>query len=146
MSRRDKRKRESARRGPRRPVRRGSIVTIVQYGPDDKTVTKVVAAYYGVPGGAQIEMRKWVATGLTTSLKFREELAAFVDRWRPDRVVFSLGVMGCPHEEGPDYPRGEVCSVCPFWATHDRFETANPVVLDPRMIQLDNPWPWRAPE
>lgn len=146
MSRRDKRKKESARRAPRRVVRRGSLVTVIQYGPDDKTVTKVAAVYFAGPGAGKKEMKKWVATGITTSPKFREELAAFIDRWRPEKVAFSLGLMGCPHEEGSDYPEGEFCPICPFWATRDRFETANPVLLDPRMLQPENPWPWRAPD
>lgn len=25
-------------------------------------------------------------------------------------------IFGCPHEEGIDYPVGEVCPECPFWA------------------------------
>jgi hypothetical protein len=24
--------------------------------------------------------------------------------------------MGCPHEEGEDFPDGEDCPFCPFWA------------------------------
>jgi hypothetical protein len=34
------------------------------------------------------------------------------------------GLFGCPHEEGIDYPDGETCPQCPFWATHDRYENA----------------------
>ncbi len=30
-------------------------------------------------------------------------------------------IIGCPHEEGIDYPDGEVCPQCPFWARRDRF-------------------------
>jgi hypothetical protein len=29
-------------------------------------------------------------------------------------------INGCPHEEGVDYPLGQVCSACPFWAEHRR--------------------------
>jgi hypothetical protein len=27
----------------------------------------------------------------------------------------SDGNMGCPHEEGQDFPHGEDCPFCPFW-------------------------------
>jgi hypothetical protein len=27
---------------------------------------------------------------------------------------------GCPHEEGVDYPEGEACPDCPFWAGRSR--------------------------
>jgi hypothetical protein len=30
-------------------------------------------------------------------------------------------IIGCPHEEGIDYPEGEKCPQCPFWASRDRW-------------------------
>jgi hypothetical protein len=30
-------------------------------------------------------------------------------------------IIGCPHEEGLDYPIGRTCPQCPFWAGIDRF-------------------------
>jgi hypothetical protein len=30
-------------------------------------------------------------------------------------------IIGCPHEEGIDYPEGEICMKCPFWAHRDRW-------------------------
>jgi hypothetical protein len=38
----------------------------------------------------------------------------------PDRII------GCPHEEGIDYPEGESCPQCPFWEGRDRW-TGEPV-------------------
>ena len=35
-------------------------------------------------------------------------------------------IIGCPHEEGIDYPMGRTCPRCPFWAGIDRF-THEPV-------------------
>jgi hypothetical protein len=29
-------------------------------------------------------------------------------------------MLGCPHEEGIDYPEGEACPACPFWAGRER--------------------------
>jgi hypothetical protein len=40
----------------------------------------------------------------------------------PDRII------GCPHEEGFDYPIGRVCPQCPFWAGIDRF-THEPIAV-----------------
>jgi hypothetical protein len=31
-------------------------------------------------------------------------------------------IIGCPHEEGTDYPEGEACPQCPFWQGRDRFK------------------------
>jgi hypothetical protein len=30
-------------------------------------------------------------------------------------------IIGCPHEEGIDYPDGQKCPQCPYWASRDRF-------------------------
>lgn len=30
-------------------------------------------------------------------------------------------IIGCPHEEGIDYPDGQVCPQCPFCAHRDRW-------------------------
>jgi hypothetical protein len=35
-------------------------------------------------------------------------------------VIATDGIIGCPHEEGIDYPDGQVCPQCPFWADRDR--------------------------
>jgi len=29
--------------------------------------------------------------------------------------VVTDGIIGCPHEEGIDFPVGEGCPYCPFW-------------------------------
>ena len=31
------------------------------------------------------------------------------------QVAMSQGNLGCPHEEGEDFPLGEDCPFCPFW-------------------------------
>jgi hypothetical protein len=36
-------------------------------------------------------------------------------------------IIGCPHEEGIDYPIGRTCPQCPFWAAIDRF-THEPIL------------------
>jgi hypothetical protein len=36
-------------------------------------------------------------------------------------VVMADGLLGCPHEEGIDYPTGKSCPQCPYWAGRNRF-------------------------
>ena len=38
-----------------------------------------------------------------------------------DRRASKVAVGIVPHEEGIDYPQGEACPQCPFWANRDRF-------------------------
>ena len=37
------------------------------------------------------------------------------------QTVAAERIIGCPHEEGIDYPLGRTCPRCPFWADIDRF-------------------------
>jgi len=43
-------------------------------------------------------------------------MAMFLSSYRIKETVFVDGNLGCPHEEGEDFPVGEDCPFCPFWA------------------------------
>lgn len=45
----------------------------------------------------------------------RAEVAAFLKARGAKKVVSVPEIMGCPHEEGEDFPMGEDCPFCPFW-------------------------------
>ena len=44
-------------------------------------------------------------------------------------IAMTERMIGCPHEEGIDYPLGETCPQCPFWANRDRW--TGEVILQP---------------
>jgi hypothetical protein len=90
------------------------IGTVAQYGPDDRTVTKIAAGVILFEDAEPI-MQRWVATAITDSVKMQQELMEFFKEYGVTRVVSYPGVMGCPHEEGQDFPNGEDCPFCPFW-------------------------------
>ena len=52
-------------------------------------------------------------------------ISAEVTDWlRGQRIMDTLSydrIIGCPHEEGIDYPMGRACPWCIFWAGIDRF-------------------------
>jgi hypothetical protein len=95
--------------GPQYP-----IGTVALYGPDDKTTTKIAAGVI-VRDGAEPIMRRCVATDVTTNPKVQQELKDFFLQHGVKQVAMSQGNMGCPHEEGEDFPHGEDCPFCPFW-------------------------------
>jgi hypothetical protein len=90
------------------------LATVARYGPDDRTATKLVAAVF-VYDGAEPVLARWVATDLDTNRKVQEECAAFLKEHRAKRVVTVPEILGCPHEEGEDFPEGTDCPFCPFW-------------------------------
>jgi hypothetical protein len=90
------------------------IGTVAFYGPDDRTTTKIAAGVI-LHDGANAIIQRWVATDVTTNPKVQLELRAFFLQHGVKSVAMSDGNMGCPHEEGPDFPHGEDCPFCPFW-------------------------------
>ena len=90
------------------------IGTVALYGPDDKTTTKIAAGVI-LHDGAEPIMKRWVATDVTTNPKVQQEMKDFFLQHGVKSVAMSQGNMGCPHEEGEDFPHGEDCPFCPFW-------------------------------
>lgn len=68
-------------------------------------------------------MKRWYSdtTDVRRDANIEAEVLAFLQEHDARTVVMSGGLMGCPHEEGIDYPEGEVCPACPYWAERDRY-------------------------
>lgn len=99
------------------------IATIAFYGPDASRASKVVVGIVLAPESDPAEMRKWFSdtSDLRRDPTVNEEVYAYIKEQAVRSIAMSDGMMGCPHEEGPDYPEGEVCPMCPYWADRDRF-------------------------
>ena len=91
------------------------IGTVAFYGPDDKITIKIAAGVIKSPNAKPI-IERWVATDVTTSPKVQREMKEFFETNGVKSIAMSEGNMGCPHEEGEDFPEGEDCPFCPFWA------------------------------
>jgi hypothetical protein len=103
--------------------------TLAFYGPDDQLATKaVVSIVLSADEHAPLRMRKWFSSrgDIRTDPTMRAELLAFLKTEGVQRVVLTERIIGCPHEEGVDYPLGENCPLCPFWASRDRW-TGKPI-------------------
>jgi hypothetical protein len=90
------------------------VGTVACYGPDDAITTKIVAGIISEEGAEPI-IKRWVATDVTTNPKVRREIDRFFKKHAVKRVAMSQGNMGCPHEEGKDFPLGGDCPFCPWW-------------------------------
>ena len=90
------------------------LATVARYGPDDRTATKVVAAVFAHDGADPV-LERWVGTDVDGSPKVRAQVAAFLKAHGARKVVAVPDILGCPHEEGEDFPLGADCPFCPFW-------------------------------
>jgi hypothetical protein len=90
------------------------IGTTALYGPDDKRTTKIVAAVLLHKDAAPI-IERFVGSNVLDDEKVAAKIQEFFERYKVVQVVATDGNIGCPHEEGEDYPVGGHCPFCPFW-------------------------------
>lgn len=88
---------------------------LLYFGPDDRTVTKIIAGVMPAPG-THPEARSWQGDQVTEDPAVIQAIGEFFKSHRVHDVVMTEGVAGCPHEPGIDYPDGESCPYCPYWA------------------------------
>jgi hypothetical protein len=102
------------------------LATISAYGPDNTRATKLVVAILRRAGQDPNEIRTW--SNDAGDVRNDPVIAADVADWlRSHGIKETLSydrIIGCPHEEGVDYPLGRACPQCPFWAGIDRFTHA----------------------
>ncbi|HHX8266293.1 TPA: hypothetical protein ACVOYJ_004675 [Vibrio diabolicus] len=95
-------------------VRKGDkgfpIATVAFYGPDDKTATKLVCAIIPYEGAEPDPMKKWFSSSdIRKSEMVLKEVLEYIDENGAKTVGMPEEIIGCPHEEGIDYPEGEYC-------------------------------------
>ena len=111
----------------RKKVNRGfhgyPLATVAFYGPDGDTATKVAVGIVAKEGGEPIALERWVSDGPDVRYDPAVEAAVieFIRIHEVRSVVMTDGLLGCPHEEGVDYPAGTSCPRCPYWTGRDRF-------------------------
>lgn len=104
--------------------RRGfPIGTVAFYGPDNRRASKIAAAVIIAEGEEAADLRRWFddAGDIRARGDVLEEISEFFRAHGVRSVAMVDGVIGCPHEEGIDYPEGEACPQCPYWAGRDRW-------------------------
>jgi hypothetical protein len=98
------------------------VGTVAFYGPDNLRASKAAVGVI-VAEHAESIMRKWFseATDVRNDPEIGAEIAAFLREHGARSVAMTSTIIGCPHEEGIDYPEGEACPQCPFWKGRDRW-------------------------
>lgn len=118
-----RRSKSPIRKYARRGFRGYPIATIAFYGPTDTFATKVAVGIVSAEGAQPDVLKRWYSE--KEDIRFSEtigkEIVAFIKKHGTKSSVMTDGIIGCPHEEGIDYPEGEACPKCPFWAGRDRW-------------------------
>jgi hypothetical protein len=107
----------------KRGLRGYPVGTIAFYGPDNRRATKVAVGIFPAPPSEMTEMRRWSSEAGDVRMEdaILAEIVTFLREHKVQSVAMTEGILGCPHEEGIDYPNGETCPECPYWAGHERW-------------------------
>jgi hypothetical protein len=97
--------------------------TVAFYGPDNRRATKAAVGVIPAAQAEPSEMRRWLVEDgdVRTNEAILDEVARFLRDAGVRSVIVVDRVIGCPHEEGIDYPSGRPCPHCPYWAGRDRW-------------------------
>ncbi len=107
----------------RRGFRGYPVATVAFYGPDDTHATKVAVGIVAAEGAQAEALERWFAEERDVRIDpaIGRAILDFIQRHGVKSVVMTDRIIGCPHEEGVDYPEGQACPRCPFWAHRDRW-------------------------
>lgn len=98
------------------------VATVAFYGPDNTIATKLVCGIIATEDAEAEQMKKWFSEkDIRNSEKILGELLAFIEVNGAKSIAMLEKIIGCPHEEGIDYPEGESCPACSYWKGRDRF-------------------------
>jgi hypothetical protein len=99
------------------------VATVAFYGPDDTYATKVAVCIVMEERAEPATLERWKVEGgdIRVNSRVGKQVSEFISSHGVRTIVATAGIIGCPHEEGIDYPTGEACRRCPFWASRDRY-------------------------
>ncbi len=99
------------------------IATIAFYGPNDERASKAAVAIVPEEDAEPLALERWFSEcgDIRSDPAIAEQILAFIHQYEAKSVTMADCIIGCPHEEGVDYPEGAVCPQCPFWANRDRW-------------------------
>ena len=99
------------------------VATVSFYGPTDSFASKAAVGIVLHEGGEADLLERWFSdeVDIRFNRPFIRQIGEFIRSHNVKSVVMPDRIIGCPHEEGIDYPEGEPCPECPFWESRDRW-------------------------
>ena len=105
------------------------VATIAFYGPSSERASKVAVGIVEREGMEPDILETWHSEDrdVRHDDEIGHEIVEFIRAHQVLSVTLVDRIIGCPHEEGIDYPEGEACPECPYWRGRDRWtgETIN---------------------
>jgi hypothetical protein len=104
----------------RRGFRGYPVATIAFYGPDDTRASKAAVGILNAEGTEPSALQRWFTQegDVRTDRAVAGEILPFVRDHGAKSVVMTDRIIGCPHEEGIDYPEGQGVPAVPISKAH----------------------------
>jgi len=82
------------------------------YGPTADLATKIAFAIIPDESNQPDLLERWFSDGndIRRDSVIGEKVSSFLRQHKTRSVVIADGILGCPHEEGVDYPEGKSCT------------------------------------
>jgi hypothetical protein len=106
----------------RRGYKGHPVATVAFYGPDDRRATKVAVGIVDREGAEAGPLERWFSEerDVRSDVTIAREIMEFIEAHQTKSVALADRILGCPHEEGIDYPEGAACPQCHFWERRER--------------------------
>jgi hypothetical protein len=94
------------RKKTRRGFRGYPLATIAFYGPNDQRASKVVVAILEENQADPLTLERWFSEDqdVRNDPAIAHHILAFLEQHGAKSVTMADRILGCPHEEGVDYP------------------------------------------
>jgi hypothetical protein len=114
---------KALRKRARKGLRGYPVATVAFYGPDDPRASQVAVGIILKEGEGVEILERWYSdtADVRTDPQTNQQILDFIRTNEAASVALVDRIIGCPHEEGIDYPEGEKCPRRPFWATRNRW-------------------------
>ena len=105
----------------RQAVRRARALTDKPFGvnlslfPALRPIDNALYVEVILEEGVDAIVERWVGKSVKDDPRVQQEIGEFFKRHGVKSVAATEVNIGCPHEEGEDFPVGEDCPFCPFW-------------------------------
>ena len=90
------------------------LATITYHGPSPTHASKIVVGILKSKDQAPV-IQSWTGVNIAENVEIAREITGFIKEHDVARVLTSEWVLSCPHQEGIDYPEGDLCPNCPDW-------------------------------
>ena len=99
------------------------VASVAFYGPTNRVASKVVVGITAFDGADVEPLERFYSPDQDArkNPQVLKTVLQFLEAQGFNTVVMPESLLGCPHEEGEDYPDGEQCPHCPYWRNRDRF-------------------------